>query len=297
MPKLSDSTFEATRLLIVGDPGSGKTSAVGYLLNHGQRLFIADFDSKLNVIARCVSGEALKNLYFESLLDKVRPDKVTGYPTTIGKPTAYRKFINLTSKWVDSSSGEDFGAPESWGPNDWLVIDSLTSLGRAILFYLQDGSGKLGQRALGPVVWRVADMIEGVVSTLRSYPINSIMLAHLAPLSASEDFVVEEQSSDPVKQENFTARMEAKLSNPNSNMRYPLVQGSKKLPRHIGGYFSAVLMTKRVGSGEQTKRVIRTAPDEDVDVQVPVAPKSLPAELPLTDLYKVIEAIRAKPTT
>lgn len=290
MPKLTDSqTRQPARILVVGDPGSGKTGMLAHLLDHDQKLFIADFDDKLTPIRQFVKPEKLGNLVYEKLIDQVRPDKITGYPTTVGKPTAFRRFINLVNNgWIDSGDGTNYGKPESWDDNTWLVIDNLTSLGRAALFYSQDIKGQLGQKTSLPTLGAAIERVEGVPMLLKSYPINTIMLAHLAHQSPGEELELPEGES---KTQTPAGQPERKLSTADFK-RYPYTLG-RKLPRRIGAYFTAVLQTKTIGSGERAVRVIRTVPDEDVDVQVPTLPKALPAELPLTELYRVITALQA----
>src|SRR5690606_9246861 len=102
------------RILLVGDPGSGKSSAIGSMLEHGQKLFIADFDDNLDPIRNFVDPKYHDNLHYETLVDRVRFHPETGYPFVPGKPKAFSRFIKLTDRWVDSESGQDFGPPEEW---------------------------------------------------------------------------------------------------------------------------------------------------------------------------------------
>lgn len=292
MPKLSaPENKRPIRLLLVGDPGARKTTAYGHLLAHAQKLFVASFDDKLDPILAHVPREHHGNLVFERLVDKVRPHPSTGFPTTIGKPTAFRRFINLTENWKDTD-GTDYGKPETWDENSWLIIDSLTSLGDAALRYTQDEVNKMGEKVSLPTLGRAIGRVEGVPQTLLSYPINTITTAHLAPMSAAEDIEIQDAISSPVDKEKAEARAEAKLANPYNNKRFPYTLG-RKLPRRIGAYFTAVLYCRVEGSGKNARGLISTLPQEDVDVICPTAPGKVPAEVGSHELWKVIEAIRA----
>jgi len=291
MPKgSSHRSKESTRILIVGDPGAGKTCAYGSLLAHGQRLFVCDFDDNLDPIFKLVPKEFHDNLIYETLVDKVRFDK-EGNPTVEGRPTAFAGFVKLVKSWVDSETGEDYGPPESWGPNDWLVIDPLTSFSHAAMWHTLHKAGRLGTSMKGGRPrrlkdWGVAiDKVEGAIQMLRSLPINMIVTAHLMRLS--QDEIEDDEESGGASGKPAAAR---KLPD-NLLMRYPATLG-QKLPPRIGGYFSVVLQAKRVGKGQAARRVLATVPDDDVDVKVPVPPKSLPVEVPADSLWTIVEALR-----
>jgi len=74
-------------------------------------------------------------------------------------------------------------------------------------------------------------------------------------------------------------------------MRYPIALG-QKLPAKIGGYFNVVLQAVRVGSGVGARRVLRTVPEEDVDIKVPLLPKTVPAEVPIDKLWTILERFK-----
>ncbi|KKK85175.1 hypothetical protein LCGC14_2775920, partial [marine sediment metagenome] len=220
-------------------------------------------------------------LVYETLVGKIKPDPNTGYPTVKGQPTAYRRFIKLMSNWVDSESGEDYGPPEKWGPDCWLVIDPLTSLGDAAMMYTLGQANRLGQSRRKKDWGDAINRVEGVPMLLRSYPINCIMLAHLQRLTP------------PDSQDEGIKATAANLQLPkNFLMRYPATLG-QKLPPRIAGYFNIVIQAQRVGSGRGATRVLKTVPDDDVDIKIPLPfGKIKDVEVGIDKLYDIITAIR-----
>ena len=286
MPTLSKhKSEEYQRILLVGDPGGGKTTAVGHLLEHGQRLFFLDFDDGLDPIRHFIDPKYHDNLIYETLVDKVKIDPTTGYPSTVGKPTAYRRFVKLMDNWVDSVSGEDYGKPESWGKDTWLVVDNITSLGQAALMYTLDFNRRMGQMVRKKDWGDAIRRVEGVPQLLRSMPINVVVLSHLLRLTVESD---EDEDERPKKKDQ---RSLPQVAPENLYMRYPSALG-QKLPPRFGGYFNVILQAKRVGHGANAKRVIKTVPDQDVDIKFPVPAGKLPIEVDISRLYDIVQELR-----
>jgi hypothetical protein len=281
---------EPLRILIVGDPGAGKTTAYGHLLNHGQKLFVADFDKGLDPVRAYAKQEFHKNLHYETLVDKVRFAPETGYPIA-PNPKAWRNFIKLADNWTDSETGESFGAPESWDENSWFVVDTLTGAGRAAWWHVMDKNGRMGISLRKKDWGDIVRTVEGLPQLLQSYPINTIMTAHLARLSPEDD--VDDEDKKPLPP-GVPKIQEKKVANENLLKRYPATVG-QKLPPRIGGYFTVVLQAKRVGSGARANRVILTKPEDDVDVKLPVSQDLIrDIEVPIDGLFKIIQALRGK---
>ena len=117
---------------------------------------------------------------------------------------------------------------------------------------------------------------------LRSYPINCIMNAHLARLNPPGNDEEDKKQSKAISQ----------ILPKNFLMRYPSTLG-QKLPPKIGGYFNIVIQAARVGSGRAATRVLKTVPDDDVDIKIPLPfGKIKDVELGIDKLYDIITAIR-----
>lgn len=113
------TSTDVTKLLLVGDSGSGKTATLATLANAGYNLRILDFDDGLAILPEFLLDSAVDRVSFVTLKDP------------IGKADAFRKSANLIGNWKDGD--EDFGPVNKWTSKDVLVIDSLTLMGEAAL--------------------------------------------------------------------------------------------------------------------------------------------------------------------
>lgn len=279
MPNLTNHK-PSLRILIVGDPGSGKTGAIGSLVDHEQELFICDFDNNLNPIPQFCKN--LDAVHYETLVDKIVMD-ANGAPKIEGVPQAWPRYVQLANKWVDSETGEDFGAPESWASNRWFVEDSMTSKGNAAMMHTLWKRKTFGkQRSFKD--WGVAiEKMEGSLQMFQGAPVNYICTAHLTRLNMEDVTETIDEDGETIDRPTVAKRLP-----PNAWMRYPVCLG-QKLPPKIGGYFNLVLQCVREGSGPNAKRFIKTVPEEDVDIKVPLPPKKLPPKVPLDQLWTILK--------
>jgi hypothetical protein len=267
---------ERSKLMLVGDNGSGKSAALAALAKEGYELFIQDFDDGLDVIAQILADdpEAQKRVHYETLKDSI---KFKGGNPTVKEPKAFSQSMKLLNKWVDSETGEDFGSIEDWGPERCLVVDSATFQGKAALNFTLWKNNRLEKpkriQDWGDAIERQETMFALVTDD--AIKCNVIVIAHLAHLNQSGDDDDEESVAQTTEK------------------RYPTVLG-KKLPPHVGSYFNTVVQAKVKGGGSATRRVISTVPDPDVDVKVPVI-KGLDKELPVdTALPKLFKQLQGK---
>ena len=108
MPMFKDHTVSSrTKLLLVGDSGSGKTGSLASLANAGYNLRIADFDNGLDVLVNYLEPEALDRVHYFTFRDSLKT------------ASAYNEFVKKLESWKDDSV--DFGSVKEWGDKDVLA--------------------------------------------------------------------------------------------------------------------------------------------------------------------------------
>lgn len=130
MPFLSQHQSNSfTKLLLLGDAKSGKTTSLVSLVEADYKLFILDMDNLLDplkeaILRRC--PDKIDNVESRTLRDKYKSGAQG--PIIDGSPKA---FVNATKmidhwKYTEDNIDYDYGRPDSWGPNSILVLDSLS---------------------------------------------------------------------------------------------------------------------------------------------------------------------------
>lgn len=274
MPTLDQHhSLEQARIMVVGDSGTGKTSALACLANAGKRLFILDFDDGLPILRALVKPEFHANITYETLRDKVRVNP-TG-PYVKGQPDAFNRAMALLDKWVGGCVAGDV-----------IVVDTLTHMGAAAMNWTLALNNRWGKQ-VRPRDWGQAmARQEAAIQELTGPDVKSdvVVNAHLATLSDGGGGDDDDEDGAKIARKTVDWK------------RYPSALG-KKLPPRIATYFNCVVQTQIIGAGPRAKRVIRTVPEPDVDIKVPVLPGKLPTELPIEDgLLRIMDAIKVDNT-
>ena len=76
---------DVTKLLLVGDSGSGKTASLAELANAGYNLRILDYDDGLAILPEFLNSDAVNRVSYVTLKDP------------IGKADAFRKGVTIIS--------------------------------------------------------------------------------------------------------------------------------------------------------------------------------------------------------
>lgn len=131
-----------SKLLIVGDSGSGKTGALSSLVDADYNIRVLDFDNGLSVLKGYVRDKSkLANVHYLTLRDELQ---LVGGKMVVKKANACQRALEALDKGGDLW-GVDSGIPplQQWTPRDVLVVDSLALMGRsALLMVMQaDGAG------------------------------------------------------------------------------------------------------------------------------------------------------------
>jgi len=129
--------FEATksppRVLVCGEPASGKTGALAQLANAGYTLLIHDFDANARVIGSYLKPDAAPiyiNTYSVSKITNT--NLFAGAGDAGAKSLAeLRRFTKALEHW--NVDGDDLGPSSKLTPKHVVVIDSGTFLGELLL--------------------------------------------------------------------------------------------------------------------------------------------------------------------
>jgi len=259
MPKLTQHPVDSvTKLLLIGDSGSGKTGALASLAKAGYEVRILDFDAGADILVDLLKEDhpAMERVVYETFTDKLR--SAQGKMVPDGMPKAFPGALDLLDSWKiketvlpdgEVSPAYDLGKVESWGPGHVLVLDSLTLMSNAALRYVL----AVNNRPMGPPQihdWGQAmEMIEGVMAKLFSSSIkcNVIVTSHIT-------YIGEEGAV----------------------RGYPNTLG-QKLPPKLGRYFNSIILSKTQGQGASAKRILSVRSEGLIELKTP-APSRMPTK-------------------
>ena len=252
MTALADhQSHDFTKLILMGDSGTGKTGSLASLVKAGYKLRILDYDNGLDILAQLVrrnSPDKLANVEFRTLRDKRRSSQAG--PIIDGMPSAFVDGLKLIDNWPELDK------PANWGPETVLVVDSLTFLGDAAYNWARG----MNPAAKEPRSWfyHAQQSVEAAIAllTAESFRTNVIVTAHIRYMDLPDG----------------------------RKKGYPTAVGSALGPT-IPAYFNSVAQCETDASG---KRTIRTVPSALIDLKNPasfdMAP-SLPIDTGLADFF------------
>lgn len=285
MPSLSKTTqASSARILIVGYPGAAKTGSLASLANAGYKLRILDYDGNIEPLLQYVDEDKLANIDVIQLEDKLRSGQ--RYIEPLGIPTAFADGLDMMDEWKyrDPETGEEIslGKSKDWGPDTIVVVDSLTSMGRAAkrraMKMLNKTPLNFTQQAWGLAMADQEAFIEKLTSTKNKFHV--VVLAHLKMVGPKDTLKDDDDLTKELK-ERAADIIPTKL--------FPSALGVA-LPPEIGGHFPVIVKADFKVIGKTVKRFLRTVPTADLDLKVPL--KGLDAEVDLSDgLLKILEAL------
>lgn len=251
MPTLDQHQSSAyTKMLYLGDSGSGKTGSLASLLKAGYTFRILDMDNGLDSLVSFgrQTGADLSRVEFETIRDKYKSAK-TG-PKIDGSPKAFVAAMDYMTK-----------CGEVEDPKCIFVLDSLSALGRAAYAWA-DGmnpTAKDKRQVFGAGMKAVEDVI--ALLTGDEFRMNVIVITH-----------VKYDDGDEGTGKGFANAL------------------GKALGPIIPRYFNTTLMAEKTGSGDNIKRKIKTMPTNLVDLKIPVPgiAKEFPLETGMADIFRAL---------
>jgi hypothetical protein len=267
MPSIADHQSNLfTKLLLLGDAKSGKTTSLESLVNAGYKLRILDMDNLLDglkdkIMSNC--PEMAKNVDFVTLRDTFKMGPAGAMVD--GVPKAFTSAMKMIDHW--KYDDVDLGKPKEWGSDTILVIDSLSRLCDAAYDHLSaiTPKGKSGEQHGQAIYGGAQDGIEMVMANLTSaaFQTNVIVVCHGIYMRQGD-------GTDKI---------------------FPQGVGVKLSPK-IPQYFPVYVRYKN----SNNKRIIQIESDSMIDLAMPklgaFAGKTLPIE---TGLATIFETLRGGP--
>jgi hypothetical protein len=229
MPALEDHhASRVTKVLVMGDPGSGKTGALAALADAGYNLRIIDLDNGLDVLKNVLMDpkspydrEAYKRVKYVTITETPSKISARGGSETPKSAVVWNRLTAILTNWKTPS--EDLGSMTTWTERDVLVIDSLTLAG--IAAYNFSAISNSGPKTDGRMIYfHAQNYLEYLMQCLYAEDVkcNVIVNAHIT-------FVGDEV---------------------NIAHGYPITIGSRLSPK-IGRYFNSMLMMKTDGKNHR----------------------------------------------
>lgn len=299
---LSHHSTNATKVLLIGDSGTGKTGALASLVLAGYKLRIMDLDNGLDVLKNYLTDSSssyakeLTRLKID-LEEAVQYVTLTEHMKSVNgnmipvKATVWNRAMNIMTRWKDGDV--DLGEPRKWDRNHIVVIDSLTMLSTAALNWIQSLNGRLGnfvtgydsQRDIGQAQTQLERFLQLLYDD--EFNPNVVVISHIMyrdPESAGRGPSVGADGK-AIASTTFTTQR-----------GYPSSLGRALAPR-IPRYFNNVLQTETEGSGQSTRRKIYTVPQGTVSLKSS-APMRVQASYDIADgMVKFFTAVRGPTIT
>lgn len=254
MPSIEEhQSSETTKILFLGDSGSGKTGALASLAHAGYNLRILDTDNGVDIVKNVLldkrspySSEARKRVQYVTITDEMKNINGRLIPK---KATVWDRSIELLAHWREEGPRDEAGAKTyindlgpvtNWTAQDFLCIDSLTFLAKGALNKVLSMNARLGGKAQQSDWFDAQNMVEGLLEMLYDDGLtcNVILCAHIS-YTGDENIL---------------------------QKGLPLSLGKALSPK-IGRYFNNTIMAKTTGAGTAEKHKIITVSTQQVELK------------------------------
>lgn len=249
LSKVKQST--PVKMLFIGESGTGKTGALAALAAAGYNLRLIDIDKGSEILINYLTDP--NSPYVKQspqIADRVDIVQISDTMKNINgllvpaKADGWPKFTKLLTSWDDGES--KLGPVQSWGPQDILVIDSLTGLSKLALHFHLSLNGALGKvrtqnearRDIGATQNYIKDLLDLLYDD--AIKCNVIMISHIT--------AVTEAGGSPVVEDGDYK---------NIPIGYPSAIGRSLSPQ-IGRWFNNCLVAHKQVQGTRTTHKIFT---------------------------------------
>lgn len=246
LTKLSNHpSASITKMLIIGDSGTGKTGSVAALASAGYNVRILDLDNGVDIIRSVLTHPFyVPSVYPKDAIERVEVETVTDSMKNVkgrlvpGKATVWQRMTDLLADWKSDTT--TFGSITTWGEKDVLVIDNLTRATKAALYFNQGMNARIGQKVNWDDIYSTQQSVETLMQILYDDAVKCqvIVLAH----------------PDYIKGQDGLER------------GYPGTIGNKLSPM-IGSYFNNVIEAKSFGSGKNRVQKLLTKGSGMIEVK------------------------------
>jgi hypothetical protein len=247
MPSLGQHQSKTTtKLVLIGDNGSGKTGGIASLVTAGYNVRILDLDNGLDILANLLKDEKgpyarpgvdwLSKVHFITVTDPMKNQNGKLVPRSA---SVWQRTMKLLDGKPDERDKDDwpFGPISTWTEDDVLVIDSLSMLATSAMNFILSMNARLGQRPHQSDWYDGQQLLEGFFQMIYDEGVkcNVVLNAHIVYIG--------EKGPD------------GKPVGPQKG--YPATLGSALSPK-MGTYFNTILMVKTQGFGTGAKPKILT---------------------------------------
>lgn len=267
MPSLADANEPFVKFMYVGDSSTGKTGSLVSLVKAGYKLKVLDMDAGISILAAYVKKECpelISNVDFYQFRDKytVKQDGSVGVK---GNPKAFAAAVKLLEKWPTGPNPEDFVDPGKLGPDTFVVLDTLTTLGKAGLAWAEG----MNPTAKDPRQWYFAaqQAIESVVAMLLGpdFQTNVIIITHISSRELEDG----------------------------GKKGFPASGAGTALGPTLAKYCNTLVLAETQGSGSNLRYKIKTTPTGFIDLKS-AAPFATAKEYDLgTGLAEIVATLKA----
>lgn len=252
MPTLDNhQSDQFTKLVYIGDSGTGKTGSLVSLLGDGYEFKVLDVDDGLQPLVQYARRAQLdlSKIEYETLRDEYKASKAG--PRIVGQPHAFVDALEILTRWSEIEN-----------PNCIFVLDSLSAFGRAAMEWAKG----LNPTAKDPRQWyfTAQQAVENTIAMLTGpqFKMNVIVISHV----------------------NYKEVIEG------VHKGYVNAVGSALGPT-IPKYFNSLILAETSGSGTNVRRRIKTMPTGIIDLKLPVPgiDKEYALETGLSDIFKLLK--------